>query len=70
MGASNCPKAEAEEEKQEGNKMEWRAAAREDDIINNFLKCHWISWHMTDGLFWQSTLQAHYIQAASWFQSL
>ena len=40
MGASNCPKAEAEEEKQEGNKIEWRAAAREDDIINNFLKCH------------------------------
>lgn len=40
MGANDCPKAEAEEKKREGNELEWRFAACEDDIINNFLKCH------------------------------
>lgn len=35
MGTSDCPKAEAEEKEEEGNKMEQRYGAHEDD-----LKCH------------------------------
>lgn len=55
MGASDCPKAETEEKKPEGNKLEWRSVSCEDDIIDNFLKCHWISWHSTNRLFWKTT---------------
>lgn len=48
--ANDCPKAEEEGKGREGNKVRWRSVAHEDDIINNFLRCHCFLCHF----FWQT----------------